>query len=126
MYDPDEEYKLMIATINRLCEKKNMTLHALAKEAGISTSTISYLINGKTKPQVYTVLVLCNVLGVRIGDLFDDATKISESGIQYITSEEEKLLDYYRGLSYKKRGLLKIYVDMLSQYEDEFLVESNE
>lgn len=48
MYDPDEECKAMIATIKRLCEQKNMTPHALAKEAGISTSTISYLVNGKT------------------------------------------------------------------------------
>ena len=62
MHDPDEECRAMIAAIKRLCEQKNMTPHALAKEAGISTSTISYLINGKTKPQVYTILLLCNVL----------------------------------------------------------------
>lgn len=121
MYDPDEECKAMIAAIKRLCEQKNMTLHALAKEAGISTSTISYLMSGKTKPQVYTILVLCNVLGVRISDLFDDnvvSTEISESGVQYITCEEEKLLNCYRGLSDRKKELLRIYVDMLQQYEE--------
>lgn len=126
MYDPDEECKAMIATIKRLCEQKDMTPHALAKEAGISSSTISYLVNGKTKPQVYTILVLCNVLGVRISDLFDNGVvskEISGSGIQYITCEEEKLLDCYRGLSDKKKELLRIYVDMLRQYEDELLVE---
>lgn len=103
-----------------------MTPHALAKEAGISTSTISYLVNGKTKPQVYTILMLCNVLGVRISDLFDNSamlTEISSSGVQYITCEEEKLLDCYRGLSDEKRKLLRIYVDMLRQYEDELFVE---
>ena len=66
MYDPDEECKAMIATIKRLCEQKNMTPHALAKEAGISTSTISYLVNGKTKPQVYTILMLCWECGLPI------------------------------------------------------------
>lgn len=126
MYDPDEECKEMIATIKRLCEQKNMTPHALAKEAGISTSTISYLVNGKTKPQVYTILMLCNVLEVRISDLFDNgvvSTEISESGVQYITCEEEKLLNCYRVLSDKKRKLLRIYVDMLRRYDDELLVE---
>lgn len=125
MYDPDEECKAMIATIKRLCEQKNMTPHALVKEAGISTSTISYLVNEKTKPQVYTILILCNVLGVRLSDLFDNVatTEIFESGIQYITYEEEKLLDCYRGLSDEKRKLLRIYVDMLRQYENELLVE---
>lgn len=125
MYDPDEECKAMIATIKKLCEQKNMTPHALAKEAGISTSTISYLVNGKTKPQIYTILMLCNVLGVRISDLFDNGaafTEISGSGVQYITCEEEELLDCYRGLSDKKRELLRIYVDMLRRYEDELLV----
>lgn len=62
MYDPDEKCKSMIATIKELCEQKNMTPHALAKEAGISTSTISYLINRKANPQIYTILILCNVL----------------------------------------------------------------
>ena len=42
MYDPDEECKAMIVAIKRLCEQKNMTPHALAKEAGVSTSTISW------------------------------------------------------------------------------------
>lgn len=126
MYDPDEECKAMIAAIKRLCEQKNMTPHALAKEAGISTSTISYLVNGKTKPQVCTVLMLCNVLGVRISDLFDSnvvSREISESGVQYITCEEEKLLNCYRGLSDRKKELLGIYVDMLQWYDELFVGE---
>lgn len=128
MYDPDEECKAMIATIKRLCEHKNMTPHVLANKAGMSTSTISYLVNGKTKPQIYTIPMLCNVLGVRISDLFDNVatTEISGSGIQYITYEEEKLLDCYRGLSDKKRELLRIYVDMLRQYEDELLTRNGD
>lgn len=128
MYDPDKECKEMIETVKRLCEQKNITPHALAKQAGISTSTISYLINGKTKPQVYTVLLLCNVLGVRISDLFDTVatTEISESRVQYITYDEEKLLECYRELSDKKRELLRIYVDMLRQYEDELLARNDD
>lgn len=126
MYDPDEECKAMIAALKRLCEQKNMTPYALAKEAGISTSTISYLVNGKTKPQVYTVLMLCNVLGVKISDLFDSnvvSTEISESRMQYITCEEGRLLDSYRGLSDKKKELLRIFVDMLCQYDDREIVK---
>lgn len=128
MYDPDKECKEMIETVKRLCEQKNITPHVLAKQAGISTSTISYLVNGKTKPQVYTVLLLCNVLGVRISDLFDAVatTEISESRVQYITYDEEKLLECYRELSDKKRELLRIYVDMLRKYEDELLARNDD
>lgn len=119
MYNPDEECKVMVAALKRLCEQKGMSPHALAKEAGISTSTISYLMKGKTKPQVYTVLELCNVLGVSINELFNrpNTDVTAETGIQYITCDEEKLLDCYRGLSDKKKELLRIYVDMLRWYE---------
>lgn len=119
MYNPDEECKAMVAALKKLCEQKGMSPHALAKEAGISTSTISYLMKGKTRPQVYTLLELCNVLGVSINELFDRPnTDVStETGIQYITCDEKKLLDCYRGLSDKKKELLRIYVDMLRQYE---------
>ena len=119
MYNPDEECKAMVAALKKLCEQKGMSPHALAKEAGISTSTISYLMKGKTRPQVYTVLELCNVLGVSINELFSraDTDVTAETGIQYITCDEKKLLDCYRGLSDKKKELLRIYVDMLHQYE---------
>ena len=85
MYNPDEECKAMVAALKRLCEQKGMSPHALAREAGISTSTISYLMKGKTRPQVYTVLELCNVLGVSINELFDrpDTDVSTETGIQY-------------------------------------------
>lgn len=128
MYDPDKDCKTMIVAIKRLCEQNNITPHALAKEAGISTSTISYLMNGKTKPQVCTVLMLCNVLGVKISDLIDGnvvSTQIIESRMQYITNDEEKLLNCYRVLSDKKRDLLRIYVDMLLQYDD-YLLKNDE
>lgn len=126
MYDPNKECKEMIEAIKSLCAQKNMTPHALAKKAGISTSTMSYLLNGKTKPQVYTVLVLCNVLGVRISDLLDNnvaPAETSELIAQYVTYDEKNLLDIYRKLSDKKKELLKVYIDMLQQYEDALLVE---
>lgn len=68
------------------------------------------------------------MLGVRIGDLFDAVatTEISESRVQYITYDEEKLLECYRELSDKKRELLRIYVDMLRKYEDELLARNDD
>ena len=53
-------------------------------------------------------------------------TEISESRVQYITYDEEKLLECYRELSDKKRELLRIYVDMLRKYEDELLARNDD
>ena len=127
MYNPDEECKAMIIKLKKLCKQKNITPHALAKEAGISTSTISYLMNGRTKPQVYTVLILCNVLSVTISELFDDDKDNVTSpgqikiGAWHMTGEEEKLVNSYQCLSAKKKEMLKIYLDMLLQYDDDYV-----
>jgi transcriptional regulator with XRE-family HTH domain len=72
MYDPEQECKVMIKNLKRLCKEKNISANALAIEAGISTSTMSYIMNGKSKPYVYTVLMICNVLGVTVSELFED------------------------------------------------------
>lgn len=71
MYDPDEACRMMAEKIKGICAQKGMTPYALAKKAGISTSATSYLLEGKTKPQVYTLLLVCNALDVTVGELFD-------------------------------------------------------
>ena len=129
MYNPDEECKTMINKLKKICKLRNITPYALAKEAGISTSTMSYLMKGKTKPYVYTILMLCNVLDIHISELFDDnmfndsrTTSIySEGKMKYITCKEEEMLIWYRYLSDEKKELLRIYVDMLRKYDGELL-----
>ena len=123
MYCPDEECRAMIATFKSICKLKNISPFTLAKECGISTSTMSYLLNGKTNPQICTILILCDALGVSIGELFEnkrnlDSTNSHAMMEQYVTQEEAGLLRCYRLLSDKKKELLKTYVDMLSQYQE--------
>lgn len=134
MYNPDEECKAMIEALKKLCEQKNMSPYAVAKEAGISSSTVSYIMNGRTRPQMYTVLMMCNVLGVTISQLFEESAVISgketesvcledaekpgtnaESVCGRITGEEEELLRLCRSFSEKKKELLKIYMKTLQQ-----------
>ena len=117
MYNPDEECRAMVAMLKRICEQRGMSLRAVAIRAGISTSTMSYIVKGKTNPQVYTVLQLCNALGVQIGDLFERGDGVSEA-VEYVTCEEKELVDCYRCLSERKKELLRIYVDMLRQYDE--------
>ena len=85
----------MVNKLKRICELRNITSYVLAQEAGISTSTMSYLMNGKTKSYVYTILMLCNVLNIPISELFDSSVSrefgtidvCSEGMMKYITCE---------------------------------------
>lgn len=110
MYNPDEEYQHMLEKFKMICKQKNKSLYALAKDTGVSDSSIWNIMNGVSKPYIYTMLLLCEALEVSMGELF------SNSGL---STEEEVLVSTYRLLSPKKRKMLEVYVDMLLQYDSE-------
>lgn len=121
MYNPDEECRAMVAMLKKICEQRGVSPRAVAIRAGISTSTMSYIVKGKTNPQVYTVLQLCNALGVQIGDLFERGGDVSKA-VEYVSYEEKELVNCYRCLSERKKEMLRIYVDMLLQYDERLSV----
>ncbi|MDC7286381.1 helix-turn-helix domain-containing protein [Blautia schinkii] len=109
MYNPDEDYQFMLSKLKEICKHKNMTMYALAKATGMSTSSLSNLMNGKTKPYVYTVMMICNVLGVSVGELFEKRG----------TGEVEKIISAYCVMPPQKREMVRVYMDMLLQYDGE-------
>lgn len=112
MYNPDKEYQDMLTKLKAICRQKNITQYALAKATGMSTSSVSCLMRGETKPYIYTILTICNALNVTMGELLHNQNS------EY--SEAEKaLIGAYRCLSPEKRRMLEIYVDMLLQYNGE-------
>ena len=115
MYKPDEECRQLIIALKTVCAEKGIKPHKLAQKAGISTSTMSYLMNGKTNPQLYTLLAICNVLDVSINDLLSTG---KEDAGEERWGEEKKLLSSYRKLSLKKKKLLTAYIEMLLKYQD--------
>lgn len=123
MYDADRECEAMIANLKKLCKQKGMTPYALAKKAGVSNSTMSYMMRGKTRPQIYTVLLLCNVLDIELSDLFQGSEGQSKAAMEGLSQDEEKLIEAYRKVSEKKKNLMRIYADMLLWYDDDLFVE---
>lgn len=135
MYKPEEDCAEMISRLKEICKQKNLTAYSLAKKSGISASTISYLLSGKTKPQVYTILMLCNALDIEIGSLFEDRSvcseqKCAQAALPSMGSDnsitEEKLLEIRRkeellrrccSLSKENQELLEGFVGLLEQKE---------
>lgn len=59
--------------ILNLINIKNITLHGLSLKAGISYSTLSSFINGKSEsPKLATILHICEGLGIELHEFFDD------------------------------------------------------
>ena len=61
----------------QICEAKGTTPYKIAKKAGLSSSTVSCFLNGKTIPRIDTMMMLCNQLGVFITDFFDEREPVS-------------------------------------------------
>lgn len=110
MYNPDEDYQVMLAKLKTICQNKNITQYALAKATGMSTSSLSCLMRGETKPYIYTVLTICDAMNVTIADLLER---------QGDDENLEGLIETYRCLSPEKKKMLKVYMDMLLHYNGE-------
>lgn len=114
MYNSKEKCKEIAQMFKQICEAKGTTPYKIAKKAGLSSSTVSCFLNGKTIPRIDTMMMLCNQLGVFITDFFDER-ELAE--LQ--TREEANLLEAYRRLETPKKELLLIYLKMLAQYSEE-------
>ena len=114
MYNSKEKCKEIAQKFKQICEAKGTTPYKIAKKAGLSSSTVSCFLNGKTIPRIDTMMMLCNQLGVFITDFFDERELAKLQ-----TREEVNLIEAYRRLETPKKELLLIYLKMLAQYSEE-------
>lgn len=111
MRDPEREYKDMLEKLIVICKQKKVSQYYLAKHTGMSTSSISAMMKGETRPYIYTLLLICNALGITLRDLLEDNNVERDK-------EERWLIAKYRVLTPDKKKQLKVYMDMLQQYEE--------
>ena len=125
MYNSEKVCEKMVCRIEKICRERGITYNTLAQQAGISNSTLSYLLRGRSRPNLHTVLQVCNALDVSLDDLIDE-TEIDGifSGIIAVEcaseEKEQNILQRYQSLSARKQVLLELYLDMLEQYPDKW------
>lgn len=55
-----------------LCEEKRMSIHKLAMESAVPSSTIKNILYGKSKnPGIVTIKMLCDGLGITLIEFFN-------------------------------------------------------
>lgn len=127
MYNSEKVCEKMVCRIEKICQERGITYNMLAQQAGISNSTLSYLLRGKSRPNLHTVLQVCNALDVSIHDLIDETTIDSIFSEMVITESpsvetEQNILQRYQFLSARKQALLELYLDMLEKYPDKLII----
>lgn len=54
-----------------LCEEYNLTINALAELSALPPSSLKNILYGRSKnPQILTIKVICDGLGITLGDFF--------------------------------------------------------
>lgn len=63
--------KIICQRILSLRKKHNITLEQLAYQSGISKGGLSEIERNMKEPRAYTILKICNGLGISMKDFFD-------------------------------------------------------
>lgn len=92
--------------IRRLCEERSWTVYRLAKESGITYSTLSSMLNQDNIPTIPTLEKLCCGFGITLGQFFDDNALA-------ITQEEREHLERWCKLSSEEQQGMERYIDYL-------------
>ena len=84
----------LIARIQELLAQRGWSQYQLAKEANLSQSTISSMINRGNNPAVSTIESCCKAFGITLAEFFDADLQDKEFSL-----EERRLIHDWRNLS---------------------------
>lgn len=90
-----------IEKIRTLMNERNWSEYRLAKESGLSQSTINNIFLRNTLPSIPTLEIICNTFGLTLSQFF------AENKCMELTSEQHELLQMYVKLSDSQKELLK-------------------
>ena len=83
-----------------LMEERNWTEYKLAKEAGLSQSTISNLFKRNMLPTIPTLEAICSSFGLTLSQFF------AEGNIVSLTSQQRELINCWNLLSGEQKEIL--------------------
>lgn len=97
--------KYIAERIKELCEKKDMTMYALAQKTGISQSSLSNIMNRGSVPTFLTLGRICDGLGMSLAQFFSEGEDRPD-----LTAEQKKVLEVWEALSDREKEAVEIYV----------------
>lgn len=90
--------------IRALMEARGWTIYKLARETGVSWSTIRNMFNRNTAPTIPTLEALCTGLGITLTEL------LLGDGYPELSDEHKELLTLWNRLSPKDK---RLYLELL-------------
>jgi len=105
----------IIVRIRTLCDARAWTVYRLAKESGITYSTLCTLLNKSSAPSMGTLVKICDGFGITPKQFFD-----TDDTTALLTPEQKKHMEVWNRLSPKnQRAAGKFIAYLLSEQEEQ-------
>ncbi|MBR2589746.1 MAG: helix-turn-helix transcriptional regulator [Clostridia bacterium] len=98
--------------IKQLMDERNISEYRLAKNSGLSQSTISNIFVRNTSPTIPTVEAICNGLGITLSQFFCDE---SQEQSVYLTPEQKQMFDSWVSLSEEQKQAITTLIQSFSK-----------
>ena len=102
------EENFCIKRIRELMEKNGYNTYRLAKQSGISLSTLSSMFEHNTEPRIETLEKICSACNISVAQFFERSSRD-------LSSEQSRVLDLYDSLSPKSKDMALSYLCFLSE-----------
>lgn len=102
----------VIKKLIELREKSGLSDYRIAKEAGLSPSTVSNIFTRNTVPRVDTLESVCGVFGVTLAQFFQENEEMA-----LLSEEEIEMLSKWKTLSEKKKKAVRSLLSAMIEDE---------
>ncbi len=102
------EEREVIKKIESLCKERGWSLYRLAKESGVTYSTLCMMLRRTNAPSIYTLSRICNGFGITLSQFFGP-----EPAVFPLSEGQKALLDRWERLSPEDQRALEKYWDYL-------------
>lgn len=105
----------VIGRIKDLCDERSWTIYRLAKESGITYSTLCTMLHKSNSPSLSTLVRICDGFGITLSRFFEGENEQTQ-----LTDEQKTVLSRWSKLSSENRDAAAKYISfLLSQQEEE-------
>ena len=98
----------IIDRIKVLCNSRSWSLYRLAKESGITYSTLCTMLHKSNSPSIPTLVKLCNGFGITLSQFFD-----FENEPVTLSNSQKEHLEQWEMLTEKNRTIANSYINFL-------------
>ncbi len=100
----------IITRIKQLCNTRGWSFYRLAKESGITYSTLCTMLHKATSPSLPTLIKLCSGFGITLSEFFD-----ANSDSALLSPKEKQFLQLLNSLNSENQATAEKYLRFLSE-----------